>query len=240
VNAAAEAKVDPDAPASQLADIVGPLFSRAGVVFTYRAPEPAPSGEEILSHLAAMETVCRGLMRRAEDVEFRMPPFRALARGMTATLGGLTFSDSEPLTLPRDPLHWLPVRGLDLSRFPVPIVIESKAGDPYPGHEEFTIVQLRATMRVNDRDAPERQVEVRFGRNVRELELRSRGEEEILYDIVRQALEHELRECWLVGGARVRDPHRGDPQSYPLTAPAPSLDEMGELFDAKRYPPVPR
>lgn len=45
-------------------------------------------------------------------------------------------------------------------------------------------------------------------------ELEDLGEEHILHAFVREAVLHELDECWLVDGQRVRDPHSLDVTKY--------------------------
>jgi len=97
-----------------------------------------------------------------------------------------------------------PIEGLDVSRFPMRIALESR-GNGYGG------VEVAVRINVRDRDNPERWIWVTLTTAISEYAIHDEGlVEAALYQFVEHAVKHELDECWLVNGTRTRDPHKGD------------------------------
>jgi hypothetical protein len=110
------------------------------------------------------------------------------------------------LRIPRN-RDWEHVRGLNVSRFPLPMVVESRQFDiMFPEPDGFI---LRIHMLVLDRDTGEPK-QIIFFHNVHPLEVRSQGEVWSLHRALTIAVNHELNECFIVGGKRIFDPHEGD------------------------------
>jgi hypothetical protein len=107
------------------------------------------------------------------------------------------------IELPRSP-SWLPVKGLDLSRFTIPIVIESRLRDRFS-------MELRVTMFVRDADDPEKETTIHSSNVLSGYLIDQINDqkfiEHFIYELVMTQLRHELDECWYVDGKRVRDPH---------------------------------
>jgi hypothetical protein len=105
---------------------------------------------------------------------------------------------------------WSPVEGLDVSHFPIPIRVESRAEFEY-GLQRF---QIQVILRVKDRETGEN-VNVSIVESFIGDKYTREHAEEIIHWLVQRAVLHELDECWFVEDERVRDPHRTKPTIAP-------------------------
>jgi hypothetical protein len=106
--------------------------------------------------------------------------------------------------------RWEPVDGICLSRFPLPMTIESRREMQYvPGsHRCWGGVSLRCTMQVQERDTG-RITDLNFEQIFSPEDIERAGDiEALVWRFVSDAVMHELAECWMVDGQRGRDPHQ--------------------------------
>lgn len=137
------------------------------------------------------------------------------------SLVNITVTNPRPTMRLHEGLDWGPIEGLDVSRFPAQMQLFSKmyctevlhtAHGPVLSTRPRLVADLQCIMTVRDRDYPDRITLVTFQRSVslEDVERRMLGLENAVYDFIREAVLHELDECWLVNGIRTRDPHAGE------------------------------
>lgn len=94
---------------------------------------------------------------------------------------------------------------IDLSRFPLRMKLRVRPPDQWDGRMPHMLV---INMYVADRENPDNEIVVQFSKPISPLVQTASNAVDFVYLTVKAAVMHELDECWLVGGERVRDPHR--------------------------------
>ena len=90
--------------------------------------------------------------------------------------------------------EYRPVQGIDLSNFPMRIEVDSCFG------EWGSCLRVRACV-IDRRDGSPTFIQISRTIN------HAVPLEPQIYSLVRETVDHELAECWLVNGVRTRDPH---------------------------------
>lgn len=114
------------------------------------------------------------------------------------------------------PDHWIN-KAIDLSRFPVPIVVEAWDQSNATCPSGFTAI--RVTLVVLNRDSGEP------ARVQQEAHVHCSGRHEVViegvYGLVKKMVLHELDECFMVYGERVKDPHADEIVIHQYPHPLP-------------------